>query len=369
MKISCLQDNLAKGLSIVSRAVSPRSTLPVLGNVLLAVDNGRLKLSATNLEIVITCWIGATVTETGATTVPARTFSELVNTFPPDRVDLSLNKTTETLHVSCGRTQANVKGINANEFPVIPEPDHENRIRMEPAVLKRVIAQVAFAAATDDSRPSLTGVQTTFEGNRITMAATDGFRLSVRSAHIAGYVEKPFNVIIPARALSEVGRIISDDLEAVYISMPSGRNQIIFDMDNVLLVSQLIDGKFPDFERVIPASLRHHIRINRLQLIQAMQRAAILTIEKLRGVRVILGENTLKIISANAEQEEATEEIEVDYAGESIDAGFNVGYLLDMLNNVQADEVQWSFNDAGSSSLLTVPENTQFKYVVMPMRI
>jgi DNA polymerase-3 subunit beta len=137
----------------------------------------------------------------------------------------------------------------------------------------------------------------------------------------------------------------------------------------VVLVSKLIDGKFPDFERVIPASLRHHIRINRLQLIQAMQRAAILTIEKLRGVRVILGENTLKIIAANAEQEEATEEIEVEYAGESIDAGFNVGYLLDMLNNVQADEVQWSFNDAGSSSLLTVPENTQFKYVVMPMRI
>ncbi|MBP6788733.1 MAG: DNA polymerase III subunit beta, partial [Candidatus Promineofilum sp.] len=232
MKISCLQDNLAKGLSIVGRAVSPRSTLPVLGNVLLAVDNGRLKLSATNLEIVITCWIGATVQDSGATTVPARTFSELVNNLPTERVDLSLNKTTETLHVACGRVQANVKGINADEFPVIPEPDQENRVRMEPAVLKRVISQVAFAAATDDSRPSLTGVLTSFEGNRVMMAATDGFRLSVRSAHIAGYVEKPFSVIIPARALNEVARILSDDLEAVYISMPAGRNQIIFDMDN-----------------------------------------------------------------------------------------------------------------------------------------
>ncbi len=220
MKISCLQENLAKGLSTVSRAVSPRSTLPVLGNVLLAVDNGRLKLSATNLEIVITCWIGATVTEAGATTVPARTFSELINTFPQEPVEVSLTKTTETLHVTCGRTQANVKGISADEFPVIPDPDQENRIRMEPDVLKHVISQVAFAAATDDSRPSLTGVLTTFEGNRIAMAATDGFRLSVRSAHIAGYVEKPFNVIIPARALNEVARIITDDLEAVYISMP-----------------------------------------------------------------------------------------------------------------------------------------------------
>ncbi|HOU41020.1 MAG TPA: DNA polymerase III subunit beta, partial [Promineifilum sp.] len=215
MKISCKQENLAKGLSIVGRAISPRSTLPVLGNVLLAVDNGRLRLSATNLEIVITCWIGATVQEAGATTVPARTFSELINALPADHVDLTLNKTTETLHVNCGKVQANIKGINADEFPVIPEPDQENRVRMEPAVLKRVIAQVAFAAATDDSRPSLTGVLTTFEGNRIMMAATDGFRLSVRSAQLAGYVEKPFNVIIPARALNEVARILSDDLEAV----------------------------------------------------------------------------------------------------------------------------------------------------------
>ena len=129
MKISCLQDNLAKGLSIVGRAVSPRSTLPVLGNVLLAVDNGRLKLSATNLEIVITCWIGATVQDSGSTTVPARTFSELINNLPTERVDLALNKTTETLHVACGRVQANVKGINADEFPVIHAPDHEHRVR------------------------------------------------------------------------------------------------------------------------------------------------------------------------------------------------------------------------------------------------
>ena len=177
---------------------------------------------------------------------------------PTERVDLALNKTTETLHVACGRVQANVKGINADEFPVIPEPDQEGRVRMEPAVLKRVISQVAFAAATDDSRPSLTGVLTNFEGNRVMMAATDGFRLSVRSAHIAGYVEKPFSVIIPARALNEVARILSDDLEAVYISMPSGRNQIIFDMDNALLVSQLIDGKFPDYQPIIPS--RHNTR-------------------------------------------------------------------------------------------------------------
>ncbi len=275
MKLSCLQENLAKGLNIVGRAVSTRSTLPVLGNVLLATDNGRLKLSATNLEIVITCWIGAKVEEEGAITIPARTFNDLVGALPQDQVDLELNEQTQTLHIACQRTQANVKGIDAQEFPLVPEPDRNNRIRVETDVFKQMINQVAFAAATDDTRPMLTGVSTTFEGSQIMMAATDGFRLSVRSAHIPGHVETANTVTIPARALAELARIASDDTNAVYISLPEGRNQIIFDMENVVLVSQLIDGNFPDYTPIIPKGHRTRTIMNTAEFRKACKTAEI----------------------------------------------------------------------------------------------
>ena len=373
MKISCLQDNLAKGLSIVGRAVSPRSTLPVLGNVLLAVDNGRLKLSATNLEIVITCWIGATVQDSGATTVPARTFSELINNLPTERVDLSLNKTTETVHVSCGKVQANVKGINADEFPVIPEPDQENRVRMEPAVLKRVISQVAFAAATDDSRPSLTGVLTSFEGNRVMMAATDGFRLSVRSAHIAGYVEKPFSVIIPARALNEVARILSDDLEAVYISMPAGRNQIIFDMDNALLVSQLIDGKFPDYQPIIPS--RHNTRtvLNTAEFAKACRTADIFARESSNTARVSVepGDGlsaAYATVAANSKETgDNVAQVDASVEGMPVEIAFNVKFMSDALSVIETPQVALETTTANEPGVLKPVGDNDFVHVIMPM--
>ena len=373
MKISCLQDNLAKGLSIVGRAVSPRSTLPVLGNVLLAVDNGRLKLSATNLEIVITCWIGATVQESGAITVPARTFGELINNLPAEPVNLSLNKTTETLHVSCGRVQANVKGINADEFPVIPEPDQENRVRMEPAVLKQVISQVAFAAATDDSRPALTGVLTSFEGNRVSMAATDGFRLSVRTAHIAGYVEKPFSLVIPARALSEVARILSDDLEAVYISMPAGRNQVIFDMDNALLVSQLIDGKFPDYAPIIPS--RHNTRtvLNTAEFAKACRTADIFARESSNTARVAVepGDGlspAFATVAANSKETgDNVAQINANVEGMPIEIAFNVKFMSDVLSVMDTPQVALETTTPNEPGVLKPVGDNDFVHIIMPM--
>ena len=181
MKVSCLQENLAKGLGIVGRAVSPRSTLPVLGNVLLATDAGRLKLSATNLEVGINCWIGAKVEEDGAITVPARTLIDLVNALPPERVDMELIVRTQTLNLRAGRSESNIKGIDAQEFPIVPVAEGEGGIPIEPDVLRTAIQQVAFAAATDESRPILTGVLAKFEDSHLTLAAADGFRLSVRT--------------------------------------------------------------------------------------------------------------------------------------------------------------------------------------------
>jgi DNA polymerase III subunit beta len=374
MKVSCLQDNLAKGLSIVGRAVSTRSTLPVLANVLLATDDGRLRLSATNLEIVITCWIGARVAEEGAITIPARTLTDLVNTLPQEQVDLTLDERTQTVHVSCARTEANIKGIDAQEFPLVPEPDNKNRIRVEAAVLKQMISQVAFAAASDDARPVLTGVSTRFDGSQVMMAATDGFRLSVRSAHIPGHVDKPFHVIIPSRALSDVARIISDDAEAVYISLPEGRNQIIFDMDSVVLVSQLIDGNFPDYAPIIPR--RHNTRtvVGTADFRKACKTADIFAREASNTARVRIepGEGlspAYAIIAATSKETgDNVAQIDASVEGEPVEIAFNVKYMTEVLNVIETPQVAMETTSPMEPGVLKPVGDNDFIHIIMPMQ-
>lgn len=374
MKISCLQDNLAKGLGIVGRAVSTRSTLPVLANVLLAAENGRLRLSATNLEIVITCWIGAKVHEEGAITIPARTLTDLVNALPQDQVDLTLSETTQTVHVSCLRTQANIKGIDAQEFPLVPEPEKENQIRVEADVLKQMINQVSFAAATDDARPTLTGVSTTFDGSEILMAATDGFRLSLRSAHIPGYVEQPFSVVIPARALSDVARVIGDDLEAVYISLPKGRNQVIFNMDNVVLVSQLIDGSFPDYTPILPSAHNTRTVVNTAEFRKACKTADIFARESSNTARIIIepGDGMspafATVIATSTETGDNEAQIEASVDGQPIEIAFNVKYMTDVLNVVETPQVSLETTTAMEPGVLKPVGDNDFIHVIMPMQ-
>ncbi len=374
MKVSCLQENLAKGLGIVGRAVTTRSSLPVLANVLLETDKNRLKLAATNLEVVITCWIGAKVEEEGAITIPARTLTDLVSNFPQEQVNLNLNKTSQTLHVTCGRTEANIKGIDAQEFPLIPEPDQENRIRIEPPVLKQMISQVAFAAASDDSRPMLTGVSTTFEGNQVIMAATDGFRLSLRSAQIAGHVAEPLRAIIPARALNDVARIISDDLEAVYISFPQGRNQIIFDMDNVVLVSQLIDGNYPDYKPIIPR--RHTTRtvLGTAEFRKACRTADIFAREASNTARVAIDPGgdmapayaTITATSVETGNNEA--QIDASVEGQPIEIAFNVKYMADVLNVIDTPQVALETTGPLDPGVIKPVGDTDFIHIIMPMQ-
>lgn len=374
MKVSCLQDNLAKGLSIVGRAVSTRSTLPVLANVLLATDDGRLRLSATNLEIVITCWVGARVAEEGAITIPARTLTDLVNTLPQEQVDLALDERTQTVHVSCARTEANIKGIDAQEFPLVPEPDNKNRIRVEADVLKQMINQVAFAAASDDARPVLTGVSTRFDGSQVMMAATDGFRLSVRSAHIPGHVDKPFHVIIPSRALSDVARIISDDTEAVYISLPEGRNQIIFDMDSVVLVSQLIDGNFPDYAPIIPR--RHNTRtvVGTADFRKACKTADIFAREASNTARVRIepGEGlspAYAIVAATSKETgDNVAQIDASVEGEPVEIAFNVKYMTEVLNVIDTPQVAMETTSPMEPGVLKPVGDNDFIHIIMPMQ-
>lgn len=373
MRVSCKQENLARGLNVVGRAVSTRSTLPVLANVLLATDQDRLKLSATNLEIVITCWIDdeVRIEDEGATTVPARTFNDLISALPQEEVQLSLEEESETLHVSCARTQADVKGINAEEFPLVPEPGEEERIKVEADTMKRMIQQVTFAAATDDARPTLTGIYTHFEGDTVTMAATDGFRLSQRTAQFPGYVEKARTVIVPARALDELARVMGDDTEQVHVIMPEGRNQIIFDLGDIVLVSQLIDGNFPDFTSVIPKGHKTRTVLNTASFLKACKTADIFAREASHTARVIIeggqsGSATITATSAETGSNEAV--VDADVEGEGVELNFNVKYLTDVLSVVGTPQVALETTSSVEPGVVKSVGSDDFLHIIMPMQ-
>ncbi len=374
MKVTCLQENLSKGLSIVSRAVSTRSTLPVLANVLLATDNGRLKLSATNLEIVITCWLGSQVAEDGAVTVPARTFSDLVNNLPPEPIDLTLDETTQTLNLDCKNSKSNIKGIDYHEFPLVPDPDNDGRVKVNGRILKEMISQVAFAAATDDTRPTLTGIMTNFEESTVTMAATDGFRLSVRKAPLDQPVPAPFQVIIPARSLNEVARVISDDMEEIFISIPEGRNQVIFDMKSVVIISQLIDGAFPDYTAVLPKKQMTRTVLNTGELIRACKRANIFAREASHTARIRIeagdeitpGKTTITATSSETGDNEA--QLDASVLGDGIEIAFNVKYMIEVLNVMNTPQVAIETTTSMEPGVIKpIDEDTDFVHVIMPM--
>jgi DNA polymerase-3 subunit beta len=226
----------------------------MLGNILLATDGGRLKLAATNLEIAITHWTGAQVHNDGAITVPARQLADYVNALPPDRVEMELNAKTLTLHLKCARYDANIKGADASEFPIIPTIGDDSKILMDPDTLKEMITQATFSAAQDESRPVLTGVLAKFDNDAVTFASADGFRLTVRSAVLGSKLTAPVSVIIPAKALQDVARIIGDQEAPVEIAITENRSQVLFHLENTDVVSQLVDGNFPDFNQIVPKS-------------------------------------------------------------------------------------------------------------------
>ena len=365
--IKSQRDTLLAPLQSVSGIVERRHTLPILSNVLLEKKGDRLTLLATDIEIQITTVTdGAVGDGDGAVTVGARKLQEILRSLP-DTAEISLLLEDKRLQVRAGKSRFSLQTLPADDFPRMTLTEGETRqFQMTQRAFRQLIGKTQYSMAAQDVRYYLNGLLLLVEGKELRAVATDGHRLAFASVAIDTELPRQ-ELILPRKTVLELNRLLVDSDEPLNITLAS--NQIRFAFGSVVLVSKLIDGKFPDYERVVPATLRNHMTVSRQTLMQAMQRAAILTNEKFRGIRVVLGDNSLKLIAANAEQEEAQEEIEVDYTGEAIDVGFNVGYLLDVLNNVHTDEVQWSFNDANSSALITVPGNDRFKYVIMPMRI
>ncbi len=344
MKASVQQQHLAHGLAIVSKAVSPRSTLPVLANILIASDDGRLRLSATNLELGITCWIPATIEDAGAITVPARTFQDLVNTLSGERIELTLDPRTQTLNVRSGSSNTDIKGIDAQEFPPIPVPDLSEGVSLNVNDFKEMIQQVVFAASTDEARPVLQGVLLNIKEDQITMAATDGFRISVRKGLLSNPVRQEISVIIPARALTELARIATDGEQMLTMNVPPGRGQVIFHVKDAELVSQLIDGNFPDYRAIIPRSYKTHTVLSTPAFLKACKQAEIIAREGNNVVRlnILPGSDTPGVVEVSAQSEETgASQIQVDanIEGNPLLIAFNVKFLREVLDVIKTPSV------------------------------
>ncbi len=365
--IKTQRDTLLAPLQSVSGIVERRHTLPILSNVLLEKKGDRLTLLATDIEIQITTTTeGAGGEGDGAVTVGARKLQDILRSLP-DTAEVSLVLEDKRLQVRAGKSRFSLQTLPADDFPRMTVNEGETRqFAISQRDFRQLIGKTQYSMAAQDVRYYLNGLLLLVDGKELRAVATDGHRLAYASVAIDSELPRQ-EMILPRKTVLELNRLLVDSDDPLNITLTP--NQVRFAFGSVVLVSKLIDGKFPDYERVVPATLKNHLTVGRQMLMQAMQRAAILTNEKFRGVRVVLGQNSVKLIAANAEQEEAVEEIEVDYAGDAIDVGFNVGYLLDVLNNSHTDEITWSFNDANSSALISIPGNDRFKYVVMPMRI
>jgi len=392
VRITCLQENLAKGLSIVGRAVSSRSTLPVLSNILLATDQGQLKLAATNLEIGINCWIGAKVEDEGAITVPTRILSEFINSLPAEKIDLDLSVRTQTLNLKCARYEANFKGIDAAEFPTIPTVADRGDtavIELPPATLRQMIHQVAFAASADESRPTLTGVEVRFEEERLTMAATDGYRLARRSGGMGMIGGTRNTVIVPARSLSEVARIAADasDERPIEVTITPARNQIMFHIwgksdgkggyHQVDVVSQLLDATFPDYNAIIPRSFKTRAVLDTQAFLRTVRMAFLFAREAANAVRVQIAPSeglkpgTLTITATSAELGDNVSEMDALVEGDANEIAFNAKYLIDALSAIDTPQVALEVTRSTAPGVIRPvgagPE--EYTQVIMPMQL
>jgi DNA polymerase-3 subunit beta len=364
-----MQENLARGLSVVSRAVSNRSTLPVLANVLLKTEDAGLKLTATNLEIGITYWVPGKIETDGATTVPAKLLTDLVNSLPAgDRVDLALQP-NDTLHLRCGRFETHIKGIDADEFPAIGAAGERPTTRIAQNVLRRALAETAFAAATDEARPILTGVLARFEGDKLTLAAADNYRIAVKTIPILDAVPET-SVVVPARALNELARILADVDDPVEVVLAAGKNQILFHLDGVDLVSRLIDGQFPNYQQVVPTSHTTRAVLEREELLRAVRPAALIAHESANIVKLQVnadGEPGVTV-SANAEVGDHVGQVEATVEGDGTTIAFNARYLADVLSNVTAEQFALELNGPLSPGVFKPIGDDQYIHVVMPVR-
>jgi DNA polymerase III subunit beta len=360
------RDALLRPLQAVSGIVERRQTLPILANVLLEQKDGRLFVTATDLEMQITASSELAGKQDQSVTVGARKLQDLLRALPEESA-LNVDTAAGKMTVRAGRSRFNLQTLPAADYPRIGLSQEQiQTITLPQRDFRGLLKLAEFAMAQQDIRYYLNGMLLVIDKGSLQAVATDGHRLSYASISVPGSYARQ-EVILPRKTVLELGKLLEESDSAVTIDLLA--NQVRFRFSNVELVSKVVDGKFPDYNRVIPSGHPKQLELQRSELLQALQRAAILSNEKFRGVRLVLGTDQLKIICTNSEQEEAEEELEVAYKGEPLDIGFNITYLLDVLHNLAAERVLLALGDANSSALVTMPERSDYKYVVMPMRI
>jgi DNA polymerase III subunit beta len=365
--VKAKRDELLAPLSAVSGIIERRHTLPILSNVLVERSDGVLSFLATDIEIQITSRSSLAVgADAKPLTVGARKLVDILRALP-DGAEVTLQQQDKRLQVKAGKSRFTLQTLPAEDFPRLAKPAGDTtRFVLPQKALRRLLGLVQYAMAQQDIRYYLNGLLVLVEDQQLRLVATDGHRLAYAAMPLPSSLPRQ-EVIVPRKTVLELSKLLADTEDEVRIELSAG--QAAFGFGPVELVSKLVDGKFPDYTRVIPTQHKNRVTLDRELLRQSLQRAAILSNEKFRGVRWVLTDGSLKVVSSNAEQEEAQEELEVDYRGDALDIGFNVNYLLDVLNNVSAAQVECHFGDAASSALLQFPAEPDFKYVVMPMRI
>jgi DNA polymerase-3 subunit beta len=371
MKVSCSQEDLSKGLAVVGRAVATRAVLPITNNVLIATEGSQLKLAATNLEIAITCWIGATIEEEGTITIPARLVTDFVNSLPSGRIDMILSPRSQSLELRCARYEAHVSGLDPADFPPIPKIAEGVTVKVKAEELRMAINQVVFAAASEESRPVLTGVHAEFDGDQLTLAAADGFRLAVRKLSLDTPVDEKISVIIPARSLAELNRLITDQQEPVELTINPKKSQTVFRLRNAEMVSQLIQGTFPNYEQLIPQAYSTRAVVKLSEFLMATRSASIFARDGSGIVRLqIMPKDGKGKIAISARAEEVGDNLgEVDAAveGEEAKVAFNSKYLMDVLGVLTEEEVALEATTSSSPGVIRPVGKDNYIHVVMPM--
>jgi DNA polymerase III subunit beta len=365
--ISVQRDVVLLPLQSVSGVVERRHTLPILSNVLLEIQGDQLTLTATDLELQVASRSQTTAgSGEHATTVSARKLQDILRALP-EGTPVALDLQDKRLQIKSGKSRFSLQTLPAQDFPrLAPAGTANAALELGQRDLKQLLALVQYAMAQQDIRYYLNGMLLSLSPTGLTVVATDGHRLALATLPVETDVAK-VDVILPRKAVLELVKLLGDAETTMRIEVRD--NQVAFSFGNIEFITKVVDGRFPDYQKVIPTGYRKQILLDRQVLQQSLQRAAILSNEKFRGVRWVLTENSLRIVSSNTEQEEAEEELEIQYSGEPLDVGFNVSYLLDVLANVPSAQVECSLGDANSSMLFTLPGNAHFQYVVMPMRI
>ena len=361
------RDALLRPLQIVSGIVERRHTMPILANILIRKDGENVSFLSTDTEVQITtnAPIGSGP-ESAGTTVAARKLLDILRALP-ESGDVSLTLANKRMTVQSGKSRFALQTLAAEEFPTVSVADSFNAtVTLPQKTLKHLFHMVYFSMAQQDIRYYLNGLLLVLDGPKVIAVATDGHRLAFAQVETDNDFARQ-EVIIPRKIILELQRLLEESDEEVRLDIAASQVKLTF--ADIELVSKLVEGKFPDYTRVVPKGYKNEFTIGRDELLRSLQRAAIMTSDKFKGVRCMLSPGSLKISSTNADQEEAVEELEIDYGGDAIDIGFNVSYLLDVLNNLKCDQINLSLGDSNSSALITIPDNPDFKYVVMPMRI